>query len=383
MMRRIAAHWLLNDGEVTPSPLITLDDEGRIAAIEQWQSLDNVAHTEFYAGALTAGFVNAHCHIELSYLRGHIERGSGFAGFARAIGQVRGEATPEQRIRALVAADRKMQSEGVVVVADIVNGSTSMAMKQQSAIRYHSFAEVFGLCSTAEPMRELLAYPHTTLTPHSTYSLQSGVFGEVASEKYPDERVAPLSIHFMESPDELALYSGQGSLAEWYERMGWECDFLHYSSPAKRIAGQVEADRKVMLIHNCCLSEEDYDVIEQHFSQRPSWVVCPRSNDYISGLRPPLGLLRKRGAEICIGTDSLASNEELSMVGEMKMMSEVPLAELCKWATINGAKALGIDDEFGRVEIGRKCGLVLLEGIARSSDGVLRVCERTTSRRLD
>ena len=164
--------------------------------------------------------------------------------------------------------------------------------------------------------------------------------------------------------------------------MGWECDFLHYGSPAKRITGQVEADRKVMLIHNCCIREQDYDVIEQHFSQRPSWVVCPRSNDYISGLRPPLELLRSRGAEICIGTDSLASNEELSMVGEMKMMSEVPLAELCKWATINGAKALGIDDEFGRVEIGRKCGLVLLEGIARSSDGVLRVCERTTAKRL-
>ena len=64
------------------------------------------------------------------------------------------------------------------------------------------------------------------------------------------------------------------------------------------------------------------------------------------------------------------------------MFHNIPLSELLQWATINGAKALGIDDEFGRVEIGRKCGLVLLEGIARDQDGVLRVCERTTSRRL-
>jgi hypothetical protein len=219
-MRRIAAHWLLNDGEVTPSPLITLDDEGRIAAIEQWQSLDNVAHTEFYAGALTAGFVNAHCHIELSYLRGRIERGSGFAGFARAIGQVRGEATPEQRIRALVAADRKMQSEGVVAVADIVNGSTSMAMKQQSAIRYHSFAEVFGLCSTAEPMRELLAYPHTTLTPHSTYSLQSGVFGEVASENTPTQGLRHSRFTLWSRPTNLRSIAGR---VRWLSgTKGWD-----------------------------------------------------------------------------------------------------------------------------------------------------------------
>ena len=155
-----------------PRPIVTLSDEGEVMAIEQWESLDKMAHTEFFAGALTAGFVNAHCHIELSYLRGKIERGSGFAGFARAIGQVRGEATEAERIAALQAADAKMQSEGVEAVADIVNGATSMAMKRKSKISYRSFAEVFGLRSTTEPMRELLGYDSISLTPHSTYSLQ-------------------------------------------------------------------------------------------------------------------------------------------------------------------------------------------------------------------
>ena len=262
-MRRIAAHWLVDRGEVMPRPIVTLSDEGEVMAIEQWESLDKMAHTEFFAGALTAGFVNAHCHIELSYLRGKIERGSGFAGFARAIGQVRGEATEAERIAALQAADAKMHSEGVEAVADIVNGATSMAMKQKSKISYRSFAEVFGLNSTTEPMRELLGYDSTSLTPHSTYSLQEGVFAEVANHKADGSEQAPLSIHFMESPDEKALYAGTGSLAEWYARMGWECDFLHYGSPAGRIVGQIAADRKVMLVHNCCITQEDFDLVER------------------------------------------------------------------------------------------------------------------------
>lgn len=381
-MRRIAAHWLLSEGQVIERAVVSIDDEGRVVAIEQWDRLDSMANTEFYAGALTAGFVNAHCHIELSYLRGRIERGSGFAGFASAIGRVRGEATEQERIEAIAAADAKMHSEGVEVVADIINGSTSMEIKRRSKIFYHSFAEVFGLCSTTEPMQKLLCYPNTTLTPHSTYSLQSGTFGEVARGENEGQPTAPLSIHFMESPDEKALYAGEGSLAAWYERMGWKCDFLDYGSPAGRIVGQIEADRKLLLVHNCCIDEEDFALIERHFEQRPSWVVCPRSNDYISGLRPPLELLRRRGAEICIGTDSLASNEELSMVSEMKAMSEVPLAELCKWATINGARALGVENSKGSIEVGKCPGIVLLEGVEKDANGVLRITDKTTSRRL-
>ena len=77
-MRCIASHYLLDRGQILARPLLKLDDGGRILAVEQWESLDRLHSTEFYAGALCAGFVNAHCHIELSYLRGAIPRGTGF-----------------------------------------------------------------------------------------------------------------------------------------------------------------------------------------------------------------------------------------------------------------------------------------------------------------
>lgn len=233
MMRRIAVHWLLNDGQVIPSPLISLDSEGRIVAIEAWERLDNLAHTEFYAGALVAGLVNARCRIELPL-------------------------PSQQTERIVLAAERKMQSEGVVAVG----------------------------------------------------------------------------------------YNAEDNLA-----------------------AQIADDSKFI----CRTSAKIAD---------GSCLLVPRSEGDSAELSLRLELLRSQGAEICIGSNVLASNDGPSMLAEMKLLKDVPLAELCKWATINGAKALGMDGEFGRIEVGRKCGLVLLEGIARDPDGVLRLSPRTTSRRL-
>ena len=375
-MRRIAAHFLVDCGRVVPHPVVTLDDEGRIVSLEQWQQLDSLSSTEFYAGVLCAGFVNAHCHLELSYLRGAIARGTGFAGFARAIGQVRGNFSTEERQRALQAADARMWSEGVQAVADIVNDDSSFQRKAQSRIYYKSFAELFGLNSVADAVKYLCTLPNCSPTPHSIYSVQDEAFRSVA-ELAADE---PLSIHFMESPDEAALYNGEGSLAAWYERMGWVCDFLHYGSPAKRITGFLSGDKRLLLVHNCCIAEEDIELINNHFANPVAWVLCPRSNDYISGLKPPVELLRRHSDMICVGTDSLASNDSLSIIEELKMFEGVPLAEVVKWATINGARALGLEREIGSVEVGKRPGLVLIEGV-EYADG-LRLTPHSTSRRI-
>ena len=242
-MRRIASHYLIDRGTFTPRPVVTVADDGQILSVEQWDRLDSLASTEFYAGAITAGFVNAHCHLELSYLKGAIERGTGFAGFARAIGQVRGGFTPEERQRAMAAADARMWSEGVQAVADIVNDDTSFALKSHSRIRYKSFAEFFGLNNDVASIAPLCRMPHTSATPHSTYSVQDEAMRQVARMAEGE----PLSIHFMESPDELQLYRGEGSLAAWYERMGWQCDFLHYGSPAQRLTGSLGREQRLIL----------------------------------------------------------------------------------------------------------------------------------------
>ncbi len=334
---------------------------------------------EFYSGILCAGFVNTHSHIELSYLRGSITEGEGFAAFAESIGKVRGTFSEEERLRAIEEADKTMWQEGIDAVGDVVNGTTSFSAKATSLIYYHNFVEVFGLreCNL-ERQREVLKYPNSSLSPHSTYSVPDAPFREVCRS----DTDKPLSIHFLESNDESMLYSDSGALHEWYKSVGFECDFLHYGSPTKRIIASIPKDRSVLFVHNCALSNNDIDVIMDHFSAPVYWVLCPRSNAYISNIIPQnVELLRSfgRNINICIGTDSLASNWSLSIIEELKMFCGVPLDELLQWATINGAKALGIADKYGSIEVGKRSGIVNITGVDLDK---FRLTERTKAQRV-
>ena len=136
-----------------------------------------------------------------------------------------------------------------------------------------------------------------------------------------------------------------------------------------------------LLIHACCVGEEELQLLNDHFINPIAWVLCPRSNDYLSSLRPPVALLRSSGAMICVGTDSLASNESLSIVEELKCFTDVPLKECLAWATINGARVLGLESELGSVEVGKCPGIVLLEGLDFSGSEPLLTAS-TTARRL-
>lgn len=100
-----------------------------------------------------------------------------------------------------------------------------------------------------------------------------------------------------------------------------------------------------------------------HFTAPVWWCLCPRSNRYISGLEPPVELLRRNRLNICLGTDSLASNDRLSVFEEMRMFPGIPLPELLAWAARGGSQALGMEDEFGDIAPGRRCGLTVVSGL--------------------
>ncbi len=359
MPRKIASNWLWTPEGFLRRPLVTLDDGGRILDVRTCDAPDREPFTEFHAGLLTPSFVNAHCHLELSALRGRIPEGCGFAGFARAMGEVRGLADEEERRAAIAAADAEMTRGGIVAVGDIANGEAAFDVKSAGRIAYRTFAEFFGLRTmAADSLRPLLRHPRTSLTPHSVYSVQDAPFRALCAEG-----TAPLSIHFMESPAEAELFAGRGPLHEWYARAGFACDFLHYGSPAERLVRSIPAERPLILVHACCVGEEEVRRILAHFTAPVYWCLCPRSNRYISRLEPPVALLRSLGARICLGTDSLASNHSLSLLDELRALGGVPLRESLRWATLGGAEALGLDDALGTVAPGKRPGLNLLTGL--------------------
>ncbi len=365
MSRWIASNLLLHRGEFLPNPIVEIDEQsGEILSVEiDARAIDSRANTEFYNGVMVAGFINAHCHLELSHLRGAIEPGCGFSRFAQSIGALRDSFSREEQLRAMRLAEREMANSGIVAVGDIVNSELSFEIKGGRGLEYLNFAEVFGLKrSNIEVVRGLTKYPNCSLTQHSTYSLNDRIFKEIALSN--DN--TPLSIHFMESPDEALLFRGEGRFAAWYKSAGFECDFLGYGSPARRIVESIPATRSVMLVHNCCVTQEDIDIIMRHFTAEVYWVLSPQSNSYISGLKPPIELLK--GYNIAIGTDSLSSNWRLSMLDELcsESLKSIPLAQRLEWATRGGAEALNLNHR-GSIEVGKRPGINILSGLDYSS----------------
>ena len=375
-MRKIASHYALINGALERGIVVQVDNHGTITNITRHDTIDNLASVEFYPGILIPGMVNAHSHLELAYLRGAIAEGTGFAGFAREIGRVRGNFTNEERLHAASVADSEMWHEGVEAVLDIANDDLIMPIKEGSNIEYHTLFEAFGLTAqSCDTQRAMAAkYDHADITTHSTYSLQDAIFRNIAKEG-----TESLSVHLLESEDEIALYNKKGALWEWYERMGWECDFLHYGHPAKRIAESVPASRRTILVHGCKSTAEDIQLLDKHFATQPTWAMCPESNRYISGITPPVALYRELGAQIAIGTDSLASARHLSMVENMRLLGDVPLAELLTYATLNGAKALGIAERKGSIEVGKQPGLAVISGVDLQA---MRLTPESQSRRI-
>jgi cytosine/adenosine deaminase-related metal-dependent hydrolase len=370
-MRRISAHLLSTPRGLLPDRVVTLSDEGTItdiAHVGPGAGLDRLAGVEFYPGVLAPGFRNAHCHLELSYLRGAIAPRGGFAEFARGMRSERERCLAERRAEAAVFWDARMWSEGVSRVDDVCNGAESFATKRRSRTSYHSYCELFGLHASPRHAFELCAAARAgglsaSVTPHSTYSLNRAAFAAVAGRDAVvtangTERLdgmsgeePPLSIHFMESEQEPDLFRRRGPLRDWYAEQGLAPDFLDYGSPAERLVAQVPRNREVMLVHNCVVTQRDIDIVMEHFTAPVTWVVCPASNRHISGLTPPTALLRRNGLRVAVGTDSLASNDTLSMVAELALMPEVPLAERLAWSAAQ------------TIEVGRAPGLALIEGV--------------------
>ena len=367
-IRHIAAHYVLTPRGFLRGGMITIDREGTVIDVLAPTDLNFLQQVEFYNGILIPGMVNAHTHLELSYLKGVIPEGGGFAGFAKGLRENRSRFSRDEIEHAIDYNAARMWADGVQAVGDICNGDSTFPFKTRSPLRSHSFVELFGLnagireAERAEMIREeaVGAGLRATVTPHATYSLNEEGFRFGVG----DDDNSPLSIHFMESPGETELFEDRGEMKRWYDDAGFRTDFTPlYNSPAERVVALVPSTRKVLLVHNTMIGQDEISVLKDHFGDNVTFVLCPRSNRYITGMAPPAELLRKNKVRVAVGTDSLASNHSLSMIDELKTFGSIPLEELLRWATIGGAEALGLQDTLGSFEKGKRPGVVLLEGV--------------------
>ena len=370
--------------------IITVDDFGKIISItdNSAQSDTIAAPIEHLSGIICPGFVNTHCHLELSHLKGKIEQRRGLVNFIIDVQKFRG-ADAGQVLDAALLADDEMYQNGIVAVGDIANTNISIPIKAKSKLYYHSFIETFSFlpAGAAEAFKKALALlnefkPQScSITPHAPYSVSKELFKLI--KEYCELGQNLISIHNQECDDENKFYRyKQGSFNDLYASFG--IDITHFKPQARNSLQSVipllTNKQEILLVHNTCTNLKDIYFIKR-FDRKIHWCFCPNANAYIENKLPKVELFIGQGYNLTLGTDSLASNNSLCILSEMRtLQKKFPLlstARLIEWGTLNGAKYLGIDDEKGTLEVGKMPGLNLITGL----DG-LKITPETKVRRL-
>lgn len=378
------------EGEPCYNSVLAVNEDESIDGIytksELTGSLYEIIH---YNGILCPGFVNTHCHLELSWAKGLISEGEGLDHFIWQLGKFRKSVSESYIKKAIEKAAFAMIQSGIVATADISNGDLTLDFKRKGGHYFHTFVEVFGsdpvnaeaisekaLQLKADFENQSLA---ASIVPHATYSLSDELFKLIANTAKGEL----LTIHHQENDDENFFFNdGSGPISA--RRKAFNPDLPAYSGTGKRpmesIAGYFDPNGKMLLVHNTVSDQQDIDFVHQYFT-RAYWCLCPNANLYIEKQLPNIELFRKNNCKITIGTDSLASNHQLSILEEIKTIQQhfpnIPLTELLKWSTLHGAEFLSQEQKLGNFVKGKRPGVVLIEN---ADSNTLQLKPETTSR---
>jgi len=358
-MRKISADYIfpitqpsIKDG------IVLVDNDGTIIDLLNPAELDySVEDVEKYKGIICPGFINTHCHLELSYLKGKIPPQTGLLDFVLKVDEIN-KTKPEDStvIQAIEDAESEMIKNGIVAVGDISNTNISFAVKNKSKLKYHTFIEVYAsnpkkadavFEQALDLYHQIGNKNNASIVPHAPYSLSNDLFTKVAEFNHDKDDI--LTIHHKESDKEQMFpfnKSGKNQLSS--------------------ISKYLPVNNHLQLVHNTFATKNDVDFAEEYF-RNLWWCFCPNANLYIENRLPDFNLFTQKDARITIGTDSLASNHGLSIIDELKIVSEhlpdISLNELLKWGTLNGAEFLKIQGSYGSLEKGKQPGINLIEFI--------------------
>ena len=349
--------------------------------LENGEGLEDLIVVE---GFLCPGFINSHCHLELSHLKGKMLERGGLVDFIRPIIEMR-KARPDVVQHAMQEAEEEMKTNGIVAVGDICNTGESFGLKADSELHYHNYIELIGL----DPAMAHSVFADgvtlqdrstemglgSSLVPHAPYTASAELLRLLGGHGRSTD--ATLCIHNQESVHENTLYmDGTGPLREFYAGFGDDLNFFTptQTNSMEAVLRSLGADVSVLLVHNTYTTNADLSRVSDYNSQ-VSYCLCPNANLYIENRLPDIELLAETGNLMVLGTDSLASNWTLSILDEMKTIAAsypgIQLSTLISWATYNGAKLLGLDSELGSFEKGKRPGINLIYDVDMDSMALL------------
>lgn len=356
--------------------ILIADEEGVI--IDIVPASEAGADVQILEGILSPGFINCHCHLELSHMKGMIPESTGLVKFV--VDVVEQRHFPETEILAAIEkAEDEMLSNGIVAAGDICNNTMSLPQKQKGRIYYHNFIEASGFNPAIAQQRfqrsveffrvyaKYYSIPieSSSIVPHAPYSVADELWDLIIN--FPGNHL--FTIHNQETEGENEWFKNKnGPLTGLYEKMNIDTSFFKPSgkSSLQTYLPKFLPNQSLILVHNVHTSQEDILFSQQlPVANKISWCLCPNANKYISNQLPPIDLLVKQDCEIVLGTDSLASNHQLNILSEIKTIQAhfpmISIETILKWATINGARALEMDSLLGSFEKGKRPGVFLFD----------------------
>lgn len=328
------------------------------------------------AVAILPALVNAHTHLEFSFARGLVPPATSFDRWVRSLIGLRGK-YPDPFAPEIVDAVRKAIEEaraaGTGVIGDISNTLVTPGILREMGMAGHVFHEVLGfnLADASELVAAARARIATvadagpnvrmSVTPHAPYSVSPALFMSIANER--QGRIT--SIHLGESPEEVHfLNHGGGPIQAALESLGvWNPGWMPpRCGPVEYVDKFGLVSDRLLAVHGGQLS---YRELAQLNAAGATLVTCPRSNRWVGAGSPPVDRFYASGVRIAIGTDSLASVEDLNVFAEMaairELSADIPARAIIESATRHGAEALGFGDDFGTIDVGKRAALIVVE----------------------
>ncbi len=383
------AKYVLADSDLLlQNSAVHVSEPGRISRIEPWQCQSSRLQAEVVDwgnAIILPGLVNAHSHLELTRLHGRVDHCGSFTNWLSRLVAARRTWTIEDYRMSVRKGAQLALSSGTTLVGDISASGISVEVLKSEDFRKVVFEEVIALRPEdasretnllADRLDRIPANPllSTGVSPHAPYSVSGELFAQAS--RLAGERSIPLAIHLAETRSELEfLQFGTGEFRDFLQNLGalpsgWKAP---QKDPVNYLDGLGVLQRAPLIIHGNYL---DNEAMAKILANRCSVVFCPRSHAFFGFDRHPVREMLDLGINVALGTDSLASNDSLSMLDEMRFLfgarKDLNCREIFRMGTVNGASALGLGGSLGRLQCGYWADMT-----------VLRLSEHTQSRNVE
>lgn len=361
---------------ITEEPIyehvVVVEDDFTIADILPTKSVKNQKKIEYFSGGFCPGFVNTHCHLELSWAHNLIEKHCGLDSFIKKLEKLKNEVSEKEKLSAAQKAIESARSTGTVAICDITNTTLVSEICKDYNLDFHHFIEIFESDSKKKDLALQKAFQinedfqncahSSSITPHAPYSVSNELLTEISKLKNNK-----ISIHLFENEDENDYFlHGEGKIVERRKFFGLKNieNKINGKRSLQSVAEFLKTNENILFVHNTVAKKEDIDFAKENF-ENIFWCFCVNSNMFIERQYPDIQLFVDNDCKITLGTDSLASNKCLSIAEEiftiMNIYPKLNFNNVLKWATKNGAEFMNLEHKIGSFEIGKKPGIVCLE----------------------